>query len=236
MPNRILREGILGSERVSRLKWPEEVFYRRLMSVVDDYGRTEANSQLLRSRCYPLQTDAVRNTDIPRWLAACEKAGLLSVYTVGGKQYVQIQNFRQQTRTDSKFPAPPASATQKLDDASISVANAHLGEGGVGGGDEGDTPTGPQGGDGAADTPFERFWTAYPLKVGKGVARKSFDRVKGVSVDDLIAAVGRQSQTHDWTKDNGRFIPHPSTWLNQGRWQDEGRAPVSFRKRRFDKP
>ena len=77
MPNRIVREAILSSERVAALAWPEEVFYRRLMSIVDDYGRTEANAQLLRSRCYPLQTDQVRAADIARWMAACQKAGVI---------------------------------------------------------------------------------------------------------------------------------------------------------------
>ncbi len=54
MPNRILREGILTSERVNLLSWEAEVFYRRLMSVVDDYGRFHAHPALLRrlaSRC-----------------------------------------------------------------------------------------------------------------------------------------------------------------------------------------
>lgn len=35
MPSRILREGILTSERVNALAPLEELFYRRLMSVVD---------------------------------------------------------------------------------------------------------------------------------------------------------------------------------------------------------
>lgn len=109
MPNRIVREAILSSERVAALAWPEEVFYRRLMSIVDDYGRTEANPQLLRSKCYPLQTDTVRAADISRWMAACQKAGLILGYEVSGKQYLELLNFGQQQRSASKCPQPPAS-------------------------------------------------------------------------------------------------------------------------------
>lgn len=109
MPNRIVRESILSSEAVSSLKWDEEVFYRRLMSVVDDYGRYESNPQLLRSRCYPLQTDHVRVADIARWMAACQKAGLILDYVVDGKGYLELQKFQQQQRTASKFPAPQSS-------------------------------------------------------------------------------------------------------------------------------
>lgn len=107
MPNRIVRDSILTSERVASLGWPEEVFYRRLMSIVDDYGRHEAGVQLLRSRCYPLQTDQVRVADISRWMAACQKAGLVVLYEVAGKQYLQIENFGQQQRSASKCPEPP---------------------------------------------------------------------------------------------------------------------------------
>ncbi len=110
MPNRIIREGILTSEKVAKLGWPEEVFYRRLQSIVDDYGRYEANTLLLRSKCYPLQVDDVRVADITRWMAACQKAGLLLIYAVKDKQYLEITNFEQQRRTPSKWPAPPADA------------------------------------------------------------------------------------------------------------------------------
>ena len=35
-----------------------------------------------------------------------------------------------------------------------------------------------------------------------------------------MAAVATQARWPDWTKDRGQFVPHASTWLNQGRWQD----------------
>ena len=107
MPNRILRDNILTSEAVASLDWAAEVFYRRLHSIVDDFGRHEAGHQLLRAKCYPLQTDSVRVADIARWMAACQKSGLILVYGVNGKQYLEVCKFGQQTRTASKCPPPP---------------------------------------------------------------------------------------------------------------------------------
>jgi hypothetical protein len=107
MPNRIVREGILSSEKVASLSWEEEVFYRRLMSVVDDHGRTEANAKWLRSRCYPLQVDSMSADDVKRLLQACEATGLVIVYKVGNKKFLQIDNFQQQRRATSKYPPPP---------------------------------------------------------------------------------------------------------------------------------
>lgn len=70
---------------------------------------------------------------------------------------------------------------------------------------------------------FDRFWAAYPLKVGKKKARDAFAKVK-VSVDVLLAALERQKKTEAWTKDGGKYIPHPTTWLNGERWEDEVKA------------
>lgn len=67
---------------------------------------------------------------------------------------------------------------------------------------------------------FDLFWTAYPKKVGKAAAKKAFAKVK-VNINTLISAVEQQKQSDQWRKDNGQYIPNPTTWLNQGRWDDE---------------
>ena len=133
MPVRLLREGILTSERVNQLTWPAEVFYRRLMSVVDDYGRYYASPTLLRASCYPLAIDTVSDKQVADWLIECVNAGLLLAYEVAGKRYLEILDFRQQVRAKaSKFPADPstckADANQPLTDAKQMLATAHLDE------------------------------------------------------------------------------------------------------------
>ena len=108
MPNRIIRDGILQSEAVAELSWAEEVFYRRLMSVVDDYGRYHALPKLLRAACYPLQIDKVSDSDIGKWIAGCVNAGLVRVYSAkDGKSYLEIVKFGQRVQSKSKFPEPP---------------------------------------------------------------------------------------------------------------------------------
>ncbi|MNL60951.1 hypothetical protein D3C87_1848110 [compost metagenome] len=60
--------------------------------------------------------------------------------------------------------------------------------------------------------------------MGKDAARKAFDKRK-VTRDLLglmVQAVGMQRTSKQWTDNEGQYIPHPSTWLNEGRWQDEG--------------
>ena len=72
----------------------------------------------------------------------------------------------------------------------------------------------------AKSSDFDLFWQAYPKKVGKEAARKAFGRVKA-PLESLLTAIERQKCGNQWLTENGRFIPNPATWLNQGRWEDD---------------
>ena len=81
------------------------------------------------------------------------------------------------------------------------------------------------------DTLFDRFWTAYPRKVAKPDARKKFEKLNPdeALLETMLAAIEKQKRSDQWIRDGGQFIPHPSTWLNQRRWEDEvteTRAPA----------
>lgn len=104
MPTRILREGILTSEKVNSLSERAELFYRRLMSVADDYGRYFAHVSILRANCYPLRLNSVSEADVQRMLSECLKSGLVVIYDSG--RHLFLPNFGQQTRSRSKFPQP----------------------------------------------------------------------------------------------------------------------------------
>lgn len=128
MPNRIIRAGINRSERINQLNAAEEVFYRRLLNEVDDHGLFDARPAILRATLYALRLDQVREADISRWMAACQKAGLIVLYAVNEasgqrrflktddagavrlvpseKPYLQVLNTRWKARSEPKFPLP----------------------------------------------------------------------------------------------------------------------------------
>lgn len=75
----------------------------------------------------------------------------------------------------------------------------------------------------ASQRRFDTFWKAYPKKVGKGAAEKSFMKYK---VDDalletMLKAIEAAKRSEQWQRDGGQYIPNPATWLNQRRWEDE---------------
>lgn len=78
---------------------------------------------------------------------------------------------------------------------------------------------------------FKTFWSAYPKKAGKDAAKKAFAKRKfdEQAFAKVMAALNEQKASEQWQKDGGQFIPHPATWLNQGRFEDEigsGAAPA----------
>lgn len=70
---------------------------------------------------------------------------------------------------------------------------------------------------------FDEFWNVYPKKKAKADALKAWKKLNPSAElkDTILKAVIHQRQTHDWTKDGGKYIPLPATWLNGQRWTDE---------------
>ena len=85
------------------------------------------------------------------------------------------------------------------------------------------TPHTPQG-----DDAFAAFWSAYPRKDSKAKAKASWDKLKPDKelVSRIMAALEQHKRSDQWTRDGGKYIPYPATWLNQRRWEDEGITPT----------
>ena len=70
---------------------------------------------------------------------------------------------------------------------------------------------------------FAGLWRVYPRKVAKQSAIRAWDKLQ--PDDETIALMGRallrQIGSEAWRRDDGQYIPHPATWLNQARWTDE---------------
>ena len=65
---------------------------------------------------------------------------------------------------------------------------------------------------------FELFWIAYPRKTNKSFAQKVFKKI--TFTDELFITMMQALKNFPFAKDP-QYIPHPSTWLNGRRWEDE---------------
>jgi len=68
---------------------------------------------------------------------------------------------------------------------------------------------------------FLSFWEMYPVKKNKGLAFKSFKKIRPAEYPVIKSGLIAAKESDAWLKDNGQFIPHPSSWLNARGWEDE---------------
>lgn len=77
---------------------------------------------------------------------------------------------------------------------------------------------------------FERFWSSYPRKVNKKEALKAWNSLKPSEdlTEEIIAGVTYWKGSKQWSKDNGQFIPHASTFLRGERWKERDTVTDTF--------
>lgn len=121
MPTRLLREGILTSARVDQLSEAGEVFYRRLMSKVDDHGLFDARPAILRAALYPLRLEGTTENTCEQLLTECINAGLVLLYQVSGKPYLKMLDTKWKARSEAKFPQPVNGCKQLKTPVSLDV-------------------------------------------------------------------------------------------------------------------
>lgn len=72
---------------------------------------------------------------------------------------------------------------------------------------------------------FDDFWNLYPRKQGKGKAKEAFTKaVKTAGLDAVMSGARRYAS--DPNLPDPQFVPLPTTWLNQERW-DDGPLPLN---------
>jgi len=77
---------------------------------------------------------------------------------------------------------------------------------------------------------FNEFWNEYPRKIAKVDAQRAWVKIHP-QLEDVLNGVRAWKNTDQWTREGGRYIPHPATFLNQRRWEDELKDEViSFKK------
>ena len=254
MPNRIMNDSMCRSESLARLSWFTQCVFSRLIVLADDFGRYDARPAIIKGYGFPLHRD-LSEDEIQTALKEIEEAGMLQLYEVGGKRFLQLTSwhkFQRLRNSKEKYPAPPGEKALSNDNVAATRRNspqlaATRGESPPESESESEsTPNpiqsnpnknpnpnsnpNPKGAEEEVEEEFKRFWKAYPIHRGRSRALNEFKTVS-VPVDTLLAALERQKQTINWQKDDGRWIPAPDKWLRDERWEDDIRdsdlVPVS---------
>lgn len=112
MPNRIINEGILTSDSLSQLSWFENCVFFRLLVLVDDYGCYDARPAVIRGQAFSL--NSVTDKQIQDALSHLATVGIVDLYTVGGKPYLQLKTWAKYQRIrNSRHKYPTFEESEK---------------------------------------------------------------------------------------------------------------------------
>ena len=109
MPTRLIRDRICKSESIDSLTWFEEVFFYRLITICDDYGRYDARAKVLKADLFPLK-DGVTINQIEKALNKLSTVGMVQVYVYDQKPFLQLvtwEKYQSVRNKKSKYPEPP---------------------------------------------------------------------------------------------------------------------------------
>lgn len=210
---RTIKPQFFLNEQLAELGYAERLLFIGLWTQADKAGRLEDRPLRLKAALFPY--DDFNVTDA---LGRLVNAGLITKYDGNGVPLIAINTWTKHqrphsTEVESELPPP------RLNNGSVTVTEPVEGNGKEGSGKEGN---------GIALSRatlldrFEQFWAVYPRKVGRGACITIWERLKPSDemTAHMIAAVNEQAKSSQWRKEGGQYIPHPRTWLNQGRWQD----------------
>lgn len=73
------------------------------------------------------------------------------------------------------------------------------------------------------ESAFNAFWEIYPRKSKRADAERIWNEIDpdGSLTENILTAVGEQTESIQWSQDGGRYIPNPANWLAQNRWEDQ---------------
>jgi hypothetical protein len=203
--------------------------YISLMTQVDDYGRYDGRNSVLWSDAF-----AVWNEQNPTKHVSAEASDLLCrelqvaklvfFYEHNGRRYCVMNQWLERARGLSKWPPPPKEIEKELE---VNRTNPQ------------DFDSIPQ------ESAAERFkilppspspsplaiaiYEAYPRKVGRPAALNKIVKAMGKinHAELLIRTQAYASAVAEWPESEKIFIPHPATWFNQERYNDD---PVTWKR------
>jgi hypothetical protein len=220
---------------LTRLSRDARMLYIALWNMADEHGRLLGDARVIKGQVFPYDDDLTpsRINELIGELIAGSKAVR---YEIDDAPYVYLPNLSKHQRLEpekvpSRLPAPPAQASdlhtpahpdesaRRADESARDADELSLLQ--VAGSRE--HVAGKRGaGSNAAHAArvFDEFWQTYPRKVGKAKAVKAWATATKHTNPDVILA-GLKAQLPELLSNDEQFRPHPTTWLNAGRWEDE---------------
>lgn len=252
MPNRIIRDAILDSERYHGLSSDRaRLLFFELLLLADDFGLVPVGAVFLRRKTTALLHASDEVT--AKILGELADLDLIRTYEMRGTRYAFLPRFGNAPRAKKpKWPAPPAGvgfnefrdlAEKRIADAKHMHADAQqmrpktedrrpktegqtfeLSAPELGMLDLGSQTEKPFPG-------FAAFWASWPQHRRKSDKARCEQHWRAHDLEPIaptiIARVDAWRRSPDWRKDGGQFIPAPLVWLRRAAYEAPAPAEIS---------
>lgn len=220
---RTLKPESLQHRKVGRLSDRAFRLWIGMLTQADDQGRLVADLEQLRVLIFGYHPKVLTRHVATARDELCG-VGLIRVYRSGGADYADFPSWKDHQSIDrakaSKLPPYEASSIDRDESREIEAdQGSRIKDQGRDQGPRIDAALAVRAVDG-----FHAFWQAYPRKQAKEEARRAWAKVNPDAElqAQILEAVACQVSGADWTREGGRFIPYPASWLNGKRWTDQG--------------
>lgn len=210
---RNIKPSFFINEELVELPFSTRLLFIGLWTIADRDGRLEDKPKKIKMALFPAD-----NLDVNDALNELQSSNFILRYEIDNIQYIQILAFSKHQNPHIKEPASTIPAPCKhssetvqavlIPDSPLLIPDSPL---------PNKTILRKKV---ALDDGFDEFWNVYPKKVGKADAQKKWISKKP-NIDFVLQALRWQMPSEQWNKNNGEFIPNPSTYINQERWNDE---------------
>ncbi|HEX2972656.1 MAG TPA: hypothetical protein VHP11_10005 [Tepidisphaeraceae bacterium] len=242
---RRIYSGATRGRRINSVSPLAELLFWRLHLVADDFGAFEADPYLIQCSALPLRR-TITEGQIADALGELAGARLVELYQVHGEAYGRIVGFEdfqpapRNGRRIKRYPLPdgdsggiqvnPGEDKQSAPPIPIPIPIPKP--------TPIPTPTlTPAAAESAAKAmepqsvseDMQRIYDAYPRKVGKAAALKAIAKALAIiktrpnkPADPVRWLLERvESFAKSPAGQQGKYTPHPATWFNQGRYDDD---------------
>lgn len=223
---RTIKPEFWEDDRVGQLSPLARLVFIGSWNLADDAGRLRWTADYINASLF--MYDNLTTKKVQMLMAEVEAQELVVPYEARGQRLAFVPGWRAHQRIDkpqpARFPEPPSSGEgfHSRNDSRNGNGNDSPQEGkGREGSREG---KGMEGGPPPGDGPsFVDFWSVYPRREAKGEAAKAWAKATTkADPDEIIAAAVRY---RDDPNRDPAYTAHPTTWLNQGRWEDDPLPP-----------
>ena len=209
MRSRNVKPGFFTNELLAEVSPLGRLLFIGLWCLADREGRLEDRPKRIKVEVLPFD-----DADVEELLEQLSQRGFIQRYEVDGTRLIQVTAF---ARHQSPHVREAPSVLPVPEHGSPAATPAP------------ERPTEPprqpraRSPEGQVPDGFEAFWQRYPRKVAKRDAQKAWSGLKpSEQLQGLIVqALDQASQSEQWQRDGGKFVPYAATWLRGRRWEDE---------------